>query len=74
MPGLRRWEVAALAGVSIGYYTRLERGRETRPTGPGERPPADHVPDEQLESVWFRSSRSAVLRWCCRRAMRSSRG
>jgi transcriptional regulator with XRE-family HTH domain len=30
-PGLRREEVAALAGVSIDYYTRLERGRETRP-------------------------------------------
>jgi transcriptional regulator with XRE-family HTH domain len=25
--GLRREEVAFLAGVSIGYYTRLERGR-----------------------------------------------
>ncbi|WP_083473414.1 helix-turn-helix transcriptional regulator [Frankia sp. R43] len=26
VPGLRREEVAALAGVSIAYYTRLERG------------------------------------------------
>ncbi|UYG16225.1 helix-turn-helix domain-containing protein [Brachybacterium huguangmaarense] len=26
VPGLRREEVAALAGVSVGYYTRLERG------------------------------------------------
>ena len=26
MPGLRRAEVAQLAGVSIEYYTRLERG------------------------------------------------
>ena len=24
-------EIATLAGMSIGYYTRLERGRETRP-------------------------------------------
>lgn len=31
-PGLRREELAALAGVSIDYYTRLERGRETRPS------------------------------------------
>jgi transcriptional regulator with XRE-family HTH domain len=31
-PGLRREEIAALAGVSIDYYTRLERGRETRPS------------------------------------------
>ncbi|MFJ4733339.1 helix-turn-helix domain-containing protein, partial [Streptomyces sp. NPDC088770] len=27
MPGLRREEVALLAGVSIDYYVRLERGR-----------------------------------------------
>ncbi|MFD6529461.1 helix-turn-helix transcriptional regulator [Streptomyces sp. NPDC060184] len=33
-PGLRREELATLAGVSIDYYTRLERGKETRP-GPG---------------------------------------
>ena len=26
MPGLRREEVAQLAGVSTDYYTRLERG------------------------------------------------
>ncbi|UWZ50731.1 helix-turn-helix domain-containing protein [Dactylosporangium aurantiacum] len=31
-PGLRREEVASLAGVSVDYYTRLERGRETRPS------------------------------------------
>ncbi|MET9123055.1 helix-turn-helix transcriptional regulator [Streptomyces sp. NPDC004528] len=31
-PGLRREELARLAGVSIDYYTRLERGRETRPS------------------------------------------
>ncbi|MFJ8010558.1 helix-turn-helix transcriptional regulator [Streptomyces fagopyri] len=30
-PGLRREELAMLAGVSIDYYTRLERGRENRP-------------------------------------------
>ena len=27
VPGLRREEVAMLAGVSVDYYTRLERGR-----------------------------------------------
>ena len=27
MPGLRREEVAQLAGVSVDYYVRLERGR-----------------------------------------------
>ncbi|MFF4353533.1 helix-turn-helix transcriptional regulator [Streptomyces sp. NPDC001530] len=33
-PGLRREELATLAGISIDYYTRLERGRETRPSPP----------------------------------------
>jgi transcriptional regulator with XRE-family HTH domain len=33
-PGLRREELAALAGISIDYYTRLEQGRDTNP-GPG---------------------------------------
>ncbi|MEU2562822.1 helix-turn-helix transcriptional regulator [Streptomyces longispororuber] len=31
-PGLRREELATLAGVSVDYYTRLERGRETNPS------------------------------------------
>jgi transcriptional regulator with XRE-family HTH domain len=31
-PGLRREEVAALAGVSIDYLTRLEQGKETNPS------------------------------------------
>ncbi|TDC20112.1 XRE family transcriptional regulator [Streptomyces sp. 8K308] len=31
-PGLRREELATLAGISIDYYVRLERGRETRPS------------------------------------------
>ncbi|MFJ2773569.1 helix-turn-helix transcriptional regulator [Streptomyces sp. NPDC087300] len=33
-PGLRREELATLAGVSVDYYTRLERGRETNPSAP----------------------------------------
>jgi transcriptional regulator with XRE-family HTH domain len=33
-PGLRREEVAALAGMNIDYYTRIERGKETRPSPP----------------------------------------
>jgi transcriptional regulator with XRE-family HTH domain len=32
-PGLRREEVAMLAGVSTDYYIRLEQGRERRPSG-----------------------------------------
>lgn len=31
-PGLRREELAALAGISIDYYIRLERGKERRPS------------------------------------------
>lgn len=31
-PGLRREELAALAGVSIDYYIRLEQGRENNPS------------------------------------------
>ncbi|GAA1298400.1 transcriptional regulator [Planotetraspora silvatica] len=31
-PGLRRDEVAILAGVSVDYYTRLEQGREHKPS------------------------------------------
>ncbi|MEU3627606.1 transcriptional regulator [Amycolatopsis coloradensis] len=32
VPGLRREEVAVLAGVNADYYTRLEQGRETHPS------------------------------------------
>jgi transcriptional regulator with XRE-family HTH domain len=32
VPGLRREEVALLAGVSVDYYARLEQGRETAPS------------------------------------------
>ncbi|MER7755180.1 helix-turn-helix transcriptional regulator [Kitasatospora sp. NPDC097643] len=31
-PGLRREELAALAGVSVDYYNRLEQGRERNPS------------------------------------------
>src|SRR3981189_278795 len=31
--GLRREEVATLAGISSAYYLRLEQGREIRPSG-----------------------------------------
>jgi transcriptional regulator with XRE-family HTH domain len=32
VPGLRREEIAQLAGVSTDYYTRLEQGRQIRPS------------------------------------------
>ncbi|MEV4255724.1 helix-turn-helix transcriptional regulator [Spirillospora sp. NPDC049652] len=31
-PGLRREETAALAGVSVDYYIRIEQGKETNPS------------------------------------------
>jgi len=34
VPGLRREEVAQLAGVSTDYYTRLEQGRQISPSPP----------------------------------------
>jgi transcriptional regulator with XRE-family HTH domain len=33
VPGLRREEVSMLAGVSLDYYARLERGRDLQPSG-----------------------------------------
>ncbi|WP_265442556.1 helix-turn-helix transcriptional regulator [Flexivirga meconopsidis] len=32
VPGLRRAEVAVVAGVSVDYYTKLEQGRELNPS------------------------------------------
>src|SRR5215469_3179034 len=32
-PGLRREETAAVAGLSIDYYIRLEQGKESNPSG-----------------------------------------
>jgi len=32
VPGMRRQEVAALANISVEYYTRLEQGRAPRPS------------------------------------------
>jgi len=32
VPGLRREEVALLAGISADYYVRLERGRDDNPS------------------------------------------
>jgi transcriptional regulator with XRE-family HTH domain len=32
VPGLRRQELADVAGISVEYYTRLEQGKATRPS------------------------------------------
>ena len=34
-PGLRRAELATLAGVSVDYLIRLEQGRDTHPSALG---------------------------------------
>jgi transcriptional regulator with XRE-family HTH domain len=34
VPGLRRDEVAGLAGISVDYYTELEQGKGVRPSAP----------------------------------------
>jgi transcriptional regulator with XRE-family HTH domain len=34
VPGLRREELATLAGISSAYYLRLEQGRDTNPSAP----------------------------------------
>ena len=53
VPGLRREEVATLAGISSAYYLRLEQGRDTCPSatgrggprsGPAARPQSDRIP------------------------------
>ena len=63
-PGLRREEVAALAGVSIDYYTRLERGKETRPSPAVADALAralklDHDEHEHLRALAARAARYA---------------
>jgi transcriptional regulator with XRE-family HTH domain len=53
--GLRREELAGLAGISVDYLTRLEQGRATSRRAP---PPAlqrllgrlAHTPEEQADS------------------------
>lgn len=43
VPGLRREEIAQLAGVSVDYYVRLERGRRTSPRPCWTPPPARYA-------------------------------
>src|SRR5687768_16981575 len=50
-PGLRREEVATLAGVSIDYLVRLEQGRDLHPSGEVLNALADALrlgPDDRL--------------------------
>ena len=49
-PGLRREEVAVLAGVSVSWYTWLEQGREIQPSADALRRIATVLKLDQVES------------------------
>ncbi len=53
-PGLRREEVATLAGVSVDYVVRLEQGRDTRPSPAVVRALADalRLADHERQGLW----------------------
>ncbi|WP_405057889.1 helix-turn-helix transcriptional regulator [Kribbella sp. NBC_01505] len=53
-PGLRRAELAGLAGVSVGYYTRLEQGRAPHPS--------DSVLDALIRALGLTEDESNHLR------------
>jgi transcriptional regulator with XRE-family HTH domain len=53
-PGLRRAELADLAGVSVGYYTRLEQGRAPHPS--------DSVLDALIRTLALTDDESTYLK------------
>ena len=63
VPGLRREEVALLAGVSTDYYVRLEQGRERHPSQQVVDAVAHALQlDEDAEAQLYRLARPAVRR------------
>lgn len=54
-PGLRREEVATLAGISVDYLVRLEQGRDTNPSASVLRALADalQMPESERNQVWM---------------------
>ncbi|WP_405522637.1 helix-turn-helix transcriptional regulator [Streptomyces canus] len=63
-PGLRREELATLAGISIDYYVRLERGKETRPSA--------SVVDSLARALLLEDDEHEHLRSLAARAARST--
>jgi len=63
-PGLRREELATLAGISIDYYVRLERGKETRPSA--------SVVDSLARALLLEDDEHEHLRSLAARAARSA--
>lgn len=64
-PGLRREELATLAGLSIDYYIRLEQGKETNPStaildGLAR---ALHLTDEEHEHLYALANHAARRAW-----------
>src|SRR5690242_16983407 len=65
-PGLRREEVATLAGVSIDYLVRLEQGRDTRPSASVIAALADalRLDDEQRRQLYTLATISQSAELC----------
>ncbi len=66
-PGLRREELAALAGLSIDYYIRLEQGKETNPStaildGLAR---ALHLTEEEHQHLYTLANHTARRMWPC---------
>ncbi len=65
-PGLRRAELATLAGISVEYLTRLEQGRDRHPSGQvlGALANAMRLPYEQRVELRRLSKKVAGLTYC----------
>ncbi|WP_370467045.1 helix-turn-helix domain-containing protein [Streptomyces sp. 5-10] len=59
-PGLRREEVAALAGVSVNYYERLEQARAPRPS------PQDQADFDGVLPLLSQARRDVLSGWLTR--------
>jgi transcriptional regulator with XRE-family HTH domain len=64
VPGLRREEVAVLAGISTDYYTRLEQGRNENPSA--------EVVDALARALWLDENETVHLRKLATRGRPSS--
>jgi transcriptional regulator with XRE-family HTH domain len=65
-PGLRREEVATLAGVSVDYLVRLEQGRDSHPSAGVLRSLADalQIPEAERAGLWKLAALSSSPELC----------
>ena len=65
-PGLRRSELATLAGISVEYLTRLEQGRDRNPSGQvlGAIANALRIPYEQRVELRRLSKKASGMTYC----------